>query len=61
MKRISLELCEEMRVALIGAVEALRATEIFMCGQGLETNELNLIVRTIDNLLDRIEDETQES
>ena len=61
MKRISPELCEEMRIALIGAVEALRATEVFMCGQGLETNELNLIVRTIDNLLDRIEDETQES
>ena len=59
MKNLTPELIEEMRVALINAVEALRATEIFMCGQGLETDELNKIVRTIDELLDRV-DEAQE-
>lgn len=49
----------EMHIALIGAVEALRAIEIFMSGQGLETDELDKIVRTIDELLDRV-DEAQE-
>ena len=44
---------QEMYVALVNAVEALRATEVFMCGQGLETNHLNEIIRTIDELLDR--------
>ena len=43
----------EMYVALVNAVEALRATEVFMCGQGLETTHLNEIIRTIDELLDR--------
>ena len=61
MKNFTPELCEEMRIALINAVETLRATEIFMCGQGLETDELNRIVRTIDDLLDRVDDEAQES
>ena len=45
----------EMRIALIGAVEAMRATELFMCGLGLETDELNKIVGIIDELLDRID------
>ena len=45
----------EMHIALIGAVEALRATEVFMCGQGLETDDLNGIIATIDRLLDRID------
>ena len=45
----------EMHTALIGAVEALRATEVFMCGQGLETDTLNAIIRTIDELLDRVD------
>ena len=43
----------EMYVALVNAVEALRATEVFMCAQGLETNHLNEIIATIDELLDR--------
>ncbi len=46
---------QEMYVALVNAVEALRATEIFMCGQGLETTHLNEIIRTIDELLDRVD------
>ena len=54
------ELFEEMRFALIGAVETLRATEIFMCNQGLETNKLNQIVRTIDELLVKVADKEQE-
>ena len=44
---------QEMYVALVNAVEALRATEVLMCGQGLETHHLNEIIRTIDELLDR--------
>ena len=59
MKNFTPELIEEMRVALINAVEALSVTEVFMCGQGLETDDLNKIVRTIDELLDRV-DEAQE-
>ena len=61
MKNFSPELFEEMRVALVNAVEALRATEIFMCAQGLETNELHQIIGTIDDLLDRVDNEAQES
>ena len=61
MKKFSPELFEEMRIALINAVEALRATEIFMCAQGLETDDLNRIVRTIDDLHDRVDDEAQEN
>lgn len=45
----------EMHIALIGAVEALRATEVFMYGQGLETEHLNGIIGIIDDLLDRID------
>ena len=45
----------EMHTALIWAVEALRATEVFMCGQGLETDTLNGIIAVIDELLDRID------
>ena len=45
----------EMKVALIGAVEALRATEVFMCSQGFATEEMNEIIDIIDELLDRIE------
>ncbi len=44
----------EMKTALVGAVEALRATEVFMCAQGLDTKELNKIIGIIDGLLDRI-------
>ena len=47
----------EMYVALSGAVEALRATEIFMRGQGLETDTLNGIIETIDDLLARIDED----
>lgn len=45
----------EMYAALVGAAEALRATEAFMCGQGLETDTLNAIIETIDELLNRID------
>lgn len=58
--KYSPELFEEMRIALTGSVEALRAIEIFMCGQGLETDDLNKIIRTIDELLDRVDEQTQE-
>ncbi len=60
MKNFTPELIEEMRVALINAVEALRATEVFMCGQGLETDDLNKIVRTIDELLDRVDGDQED-
>lgn len=49
------EYAPEMHAALIGAVEALRATEVFMSGQGLETEDLNEIIATIDELLNRID------
>lgn len=45
----------EMKIALFGAVEALRATEVFMRGQGFATKEMNEIIEVIDELLDRIE------
>ncbi|MBQ6971737.1 MAG: hypothetical protein IJP86_05195 [Synergistaceae bacterium] len=45
----------EMHNALAGANEALRATEAFMSGKGLETEALREIVRRIDGLLDRID------
>ena len=45
----------EMHTALVGAVEALRATEVFMCAQGLDTKELNKIVGIIDRLLNKID------
>ena len=45
----------EMRIALIAAVEALRATEIFMRGVSDDTDELNKIIDVIDELLDRID------
>ncbi len=44
-----------MNTALEGAVEALRATEVFMCAQGLDTKELNKIIRIIDGFLDRVD------
>lgn len=45
----------EMRIALIAAVEALRATEIFMRGVSGDTDELNEIIDVMDELLDRID------
>ncbi|MBQ7544891.1 MAG: hypothetical protein IJT02_08110 [Synergistaceae bacterium] len=45
----------EMHTALIGAVEALRATSSFMRGQSLSTKELDAIVEAINELLDRID------
>ena len=47
----------EMYVALSGAVEALRATEIFMREHGLETIDLNGIIEIIDDLLARIDED----
>ncbi len=55
MKIITPELFEETRIALINAVEALRATEVFMRAQKLETKDLNRIITTIDELLDRLD------
>lgn len=55
MKIITPELFEETRIALINAIEALRATEVFMCAQKLETKDLNRIITTIDELLDRLD------
>lgn len=55
------ELSEMMRKALINAVEALRMTEVFERNMGLETDDLNEIVKDIDDLLDRIDEKTQES
>ena len=40
----------EMKIALISAVGALRATEVFMFGLGLKTDDLNTIIRVIDEL-----------
>ena len=45
----------ELCIALVEAVEALRATEVFMRAQGLDTKELNKIIGSIDGLLDRID------
>lgn len=45
----------EMRIALVNAVEALRATEVFMRGLDMKTDDLNKIIEAIDKLLDRID------
>ena len=45
----------EMRLALMWAVETLKATEIFMKAQGLDVSELNQIIDTIDEILNRID------
>lgn len=45
----------ELKTALVRAVEALRATEVFMKAQGLDTDKLNMIIEIIDGLLDRID------
>ena len=45
----------EMYVALIDAVEALRATNVFMCGQGFASEEMDEIIEVIDELLARID------
>ena len=50
-----IEAASEMHIALIGAVEALRATALFLNSQGLNTSELNEIISVIDELLDRID------
>ena len=49
----------EMYLALVNSLEALRATEVFMCGQGLETDTLNAIICTIDELLDRVDGKSE--
>lgn len=51
----------ETLIALIGAVEALRTRELFMQGLGLDTTEMNKIIAVIDELLDRINGEKQET
>lgn len=51
---------QEMYIALVNAAEALRATEVFMHGQGLETGTLNGIINVIDELLGRIDGIEQE-
>lgn len=47
----------ELFTALVWVVEALRGTEIFMAGQGLDTKELDEIVRSANELLERIDGE----
>ena len=54
------ELIEEMRVALIAENESLRATEVFMVGQGFNDEDLSKIVGTVDELLDRVDEFLQE-
>lgn len=44
----------ELLQALTYSQEVLRNTELFMSGQGLESGELNEIIRTVDELLDRV-------
>ena len=51
---------QEMYVALVNAVEALRATEVFYECSGLGTNHLNETIRTIDELLNRVDGEQEE-
>ena len=55
MNQRLIDAAPEMRLALIWAVEALRATEVFMLAKGLDTSELNQIISVIDELLDRTE------
>ena len=45
----------ELRVALIGALEALEATAEFMSTINLQTEDLRSITGTISELLDRID------
>ena len=47
----------KMYVALSGAVEALRATEMLMREHGLKTDALNGIIGTIDDLLSSIDED----
>ena len=48
----------EMYEALIHAISALKATGTFMYSEGLETEDLNGIIDTIDELLDRVDGST---
>lgn len=45
----------EMKTALVEAIKALMATEVFMRSLGLDTKELNKIIGIIGRLLDRID------
>ena len=45
----------ELYQALICAAETIRATEVFMCAQGLIGDEIGKIINTIDDLLERID------
>ena len=45
----------ELLQALIYSQEVLRNTELFMTGQGLGSGELREIVRTVDELINRID------
>lgn len=45
----------EMHHALTAANEALKATEVSLADKGLETDDLNEIVRVIGGLLSRID------
>ena len=45
----------ELKMALVETIEVLRATEVFMCAQGLDTEELNEVIGIIEELLDRID------
>ena len=49
----------EMYQALIFINETLKATEVFLVGQGLDTQEVNKIISTVDALLSRIDGELE--
>ncbi|MBQ7196013.1 MAG: hypothetical protein IJS40_01245 [Synergistaceae bacterium] len=59
--KYSPELIEEMRQALIGAATALKATEIFMAGREFQTEELKKIIKTLDDLNERVDEAEQEN
>ena len=62
MKNYTPELIEEMRLHLIYTNEALRATEVFMCAMDFQGNqELDEIIESNDELLDRIDEISQEN
>ncbi len=49
----------EMYQALIYTNQVLRATEVFLVAQGLDVQEVNEIISTVEDLLDRIDGELE--
>ena len=62
MKNYTPELFEEMRLHLIFSNEAMRATEVFLCAMGFRDTQQNLneIIKSNDELLDRIDEVNEE-